>query len=230
MNDIFEKQYNKSAKVFNDFYLNQEAHQSTDAFFESISPAIFSEMKNKKVLDLGCGAGADAQFYTKHGCQYYGIDTSSEMCLLAKNNSTVVDIKNESFSKTISHEDKKFGMIVSKYAMQTARKVQPIYNEAYRMLDDHGYFIFLIVHPMRQFLEKKKSGKNYFDQEFVESIIFNGKITVTEPTHTLSEYLSADFLKKFSLINIKEGYDFPNSEQIGGDIYPTYLIITARKK
>jgi hypothetical protein len=64
----------------------------------------------------------------------------------------------------------------------------------------------------------------------VESIIFDGKIIVTEPTHTLSEYLSGDFLQKFNLIQIKEGSDFPNSEQINGDIYPTYLIVVAQKR
>ncbi len=64
----------------------------------------------------------------------------------------------------------------------------------------------------------------------MESIIFDGKITVTEASHTLSEYLNSDFLNKFSLVDIKEGYDFPASEQINGDIYPTFLIIVVQKK
>ena len=42
--------------------------------------------------------------------------------------------------------------------------------------------------------------KNYFKKEFVQSVIFEGKIIVTEPTHTLSEYLNADFFSKFNLI------------------------------
>ncbi len=230
MKDNFETQYDKNAVEFNEFYLAQEAHQSTDAFFSIITDDLVSNINNKKVLDLGCGAGADASFYTQKGFVYSGADASEEMCVLAKENKNVTDIRNESFSCKLSFGDKSFGLIVSKYAMQTAENIAPIYDETYRMLDDNGYFIFLIVHPMRQFLEKKKNGKDYFKQEFVQSVIFDGKITVTEPTHTLSEYLSDDFLKKFSLLSIKEGYDFPASEQIGGDIYPTYLIITAQKK
>jgi hypothetical protein len=32
------------------------------------------------------------------------------------------------------------------------------------------------------------------------------------------------------LIELVEDYEFPAAEQIGGDIYPTYLIVVARKK
>lgn len=230
MNDTFETQYDKTAVEFNEFYLDQEAHQSTDAFFTSITNDIVSNIKNKTVLDLGCGAGADASFYTEKGFTYFGIDSSKEMCILATKNSAVAEVRNESFSQSLSFTDKQFGLIVSKYAMQTAWEIQPIYKETARMLGDSGYFIFLVVHPLRQFIEKKKQGKDYFKKQVVESIIFDGKITVSEPSHTLSEYFSEGFLKYFSLLGIKEGADFPNSEKVNGDNYPTYLIITARKK
>ncbi len=230
MKDNFETQYNKNATEFNEFYHAHEAHQSTDRFFETISHIDLKNIINKKVLDLGCGGGADAEFYTKKGFSYYGMDASQEMCEIAKQNNLVTDIRNETFSQKISYKDNEFGLLVSKYAMQTSEYIQPIYDEVYRILESGGYFVFLVVHPFRQFIEKKKQGKDYFKKEFVESIIFDGKIIVTEPTHTLSEYLNKDFLFKFSLLNIEEGSDFPNSEQINGDFYPTYLIITAQKR
>ena len=228
--NIFEKQYDKNAEEFNEFYDNQEAHVSTDAFFSVIKEEIISDIGNKKVLDLGCGAGKDALFYVQKGFIYSGVDASVEMCALAEQNKNVFDIRNESFSQKMSFDSKEFGLIVSKYAIQTAQEIKPIYDEVYRLLDNRGYFAFLIVHPMRQFIEKKKQGKDYFKKELVESIIFDGKIIVTEASHTLSEYLNSDFLSKFSMVDIKEGYDFPASEQINGDTYPTFLIIIAQKK
>jgi ubiquinone/menaquinone biosynthesis C-methylase UbiE len=230
MNNEFEKQYNKSVNDFNNFYLNQEAHMSTDAFFALINDKLIINIRNKNVLDLGCGAGADATFYTEKGFTYYGLDSSQEMCNLANKNKNVTEVRNESFSNNVSYSDKQFGLIISKYAIQTAHNIEPIYHNVLRMLDENGYFIFLVVHPFRQFIEKKKQGKDYYKKEIVESIIFNGKITVSEPSHTLSEYHNKDFLEKFSLLDIYEGSDFPNSEQIGTDIYPTYLIIVAQKK
>ncbi|MFA7309210.1 MAG: class I SAM-dependent methyltransferase [Patescibacteria group bacterium] len=230
MSDVFEKQYNKTAQEFHESYLNKEAHQSTEAFFDVISKGIISNITNKNVLDLGCGAADDAAFYTKKGFTYYGLDVSKEMCNLAQKNKHVAEVRNESFSRHVSYEAGKFGLVVSKYAMQTSKDIAPIYSEVFRMLDVNGYFIFLVVHPFRQFLEKKKERKDYYKKELIESVIFSGKITVIEPSHTLSEYINKDFLLKFSLVDIREGSDFPSSEQIGGGMYPTYLIIVARKK
>ncbi len=226
----FDEQYNKTAKQFNELYLDQKAHVSTNDFFACVKKYAIEKTPNDTILDLGCGAGADSSFYVSHGLKYFGVDTSSGMCEMANQNENVSEVRNESFSENISFDDKKFGLIVSKYAMQTSEKIHPIFENANRLLVDDGYFAFLVVHPLRQFLEKKKVGKDYFKQEVVESIIFDGAITVMEPTHTLQEYLSHYFFENFSLVALKEGYDFPASEQIGGDIYPTYLIVVAQKK
>ena len=230
MSRDFETQYNKSAHDFHEYYLNQEAHQSTDAFFASITDDILSNIKNKNVLDLGCGAADDSSFYVQRDFAYYGIDASKEMSEMAKQNKNVTEVRNESFSKKITFEDDKFGLVVSKYAIQSTENIGNVYAEAARLLEKGGYFIYLVVHPIRQFLEKKKQGKDYYKQETVTSNIFDGKISVLETSHTLSEYLNKDFLERFSLIDLKEGSDFPASEQIDGDIYPTYLILVARKK
>lgn len=230
MSKDFETQYNKSAHDFHEYYLNQEAHQSTDAFFALMTDDLIATIKNKNVLDLGCGAADDSDFYVKKGFVYYGIDASKGMFEMARQNKNVAEAKNESFARKISYEDNKFGLIVSKYAIQSTENIVPVYSEAARLLEKGGYFIFLVVHPVRQFLEKKKQGKDYYKQETVVSNIFDGKITVLEVSHTLSEYINKDFLNKFSLVDLREGSDFPASEQIDGDTYPTYLIIIAKKK
>lgn len=228
--DDFEKQYDKTAGLFNESYDNQESRLTNEAFFPMITPEIISNIKNKNVLDLGCGAAQDAVFYTEKGFKYFGVDSSVEMCNLAKENKNVTDVRNESFSKKTSFEDNQFGIVVSKYAMQTAPHPAAVYDEVYRLLENNGYFIFLTSHPIRQFLEKKKNGKDYFKKEAVESILFNGKMIATEQSHTFTEYINADFLKKFNLLDVKEGFDFPASEQINGDIYPTFLIVVCQKK
>lgn len=230
MSDNFDTQYDKSANEFQEFYLNQEAHVSTDTFFKMVEKYANLQGENKKILDLGCGAGADAEFYVNKGFEYYGLDASNEMCELAALNKKITEVRNESFSNNISYKSNQFGLVVSKYAMQTSENIAPIFSEVDRVLETNGYFIFLVVHPFRQFIEKKKKGKDYYKKEVVQSVIFGGKIIVTEPTHTLSEYLNKDFLDKFSLTDLYEGSDFPASEQINGDMYPTYLIIVARKK
>jgi ubiquinone/menaquinone biosynthesis C-methylase UbiE len=197
---------------------------SDTAFLECITPFI---SPTGKALDFGCGSGDLIQHISKY-MECAGIDTSSEMVSVAKK-VTGADIREEDFAHT-SFADNSCTLVVSKWAMQTSREIDPIYSEARRVLVSGGHFIFLVVHPFRHFLEKKKVGKDYFQQEIVQSVIFDGTITVEEPTHTMQEYLSDFFLKNFSLVAIKEGAEFPAAEQLGGDIYPTYLIIAAQKK
>ena len=83
MNELFDKQYNKSAVTFNDLYLDQQAHVSTEDFFD-VFKKLIPKKQNSKLLDLGCGAGADFTFYTKEGFECAGIDASLQMCNLAK--------------------------------------------------------------------------------------------------------------------------------------------------
>jgi ubiquinone/menaquinone biosynthesis C-methylase UbiE len=180
-------------------------------------------------IDLGCGAGDLVTYLQSKGLESCGIDISSEMIDLAKKYITA-DIRVEDFAEKTSFEDKSFDLIVSKWAFQANEMIDSIYGECARLLKSGGHLVFLSKHPFRQFLEKKKQGKNYFTKETVHSNIFSGSITVHEPSHTMSEYFSNYFLQNFSVTSFQEGYEFPGAEQIGGDTYPTYFIVVAQKK
>ncbi len=220
-----QKQYNKIAEDFGK--LSEEMNiKSVVALNEILSTVLDSKIKT--ALDFGCGLGDMVEYLNSKKIICSGIDSSEEMVLLSKQR-TGADIRVEDFANT-SFEKESFDLITSKWAMQTSEEIQPVYNEAYRLLKKDGYFVFLVVHPMRQFIEKKKVKKDYFKKEIVHSVIFDGAITVKEPSHTFSEYLSKDFLELFSLLSIDEGFEFPAAEQIHGDTYPTYLIIAAQKK
>lgn len=219
------KQYNTIAgdfeKVFGE--MNKKSVIALNTVLEVLlTPCV------EKAIDFGCGLGDMIEYLQSKKIVCSGVDSSVEMVQKAKAN-TGADVRCEDFAKT-SFESNSFDLITSKWAMQTSAEITPIYDEAARLLKKGGHFVFLVVHPLRQFLEKKKRGKDYFKKEIVDSIIFDGAITVHEPSHTLKEYLSETFFKLFTLTGIDEGAEFPAAEQIGGDTYPTYLIIVAQKK
>jgi hypothetical protein len=64
----------------------------------------------------------------------------------------------------------------------------------------------------------------------VTSNIYNGKIVLKEPSHTIGEYFNTDFFKNFEVLDYAEATDFPASEQLNGDTYPTFFIVKARRK
>lgn len=182
----------------------------------------------KNGIDFGCGAGDEIKFLEQHGIIMSGIDCSEEMILKARE-CTKADLRVEDFTST-TFESNSFDLVLSKWAFQANEYIDPIYTECSRLLKKNGYLVLLTKHPLRQFLEKKIPGKNYFQKETVHSHIFRKTITVHEPSHTVQEYLSEFFLANFSVLSFAEEYEFPGAEQINGDIYPTYMLIVAQKK
>ncbi len=79
-------------------------------------------------------------------------------------------------------------------------------------------------------MEKKKKRKDYFKKEIVESVLFDGFITVEEPTHTLEEYLSPWFLKNFDVMTFEEHFDPYAAEMVEGSSYPGFFILKAQKR
>ena len=185
-------------------------------------------IQGKKILDLGCGNGTDMQYYKyRFGDNIYGVDASEKF--IEEASAKKLNVSIGLFDK-IPHEEKSFDVVVSKYALQTVDDFKDTYKEVSRVLKPGGKFIFLTVHPMRQFFEKKTKHKNFFQKTIVKSVLFGGKIIAKEPTHTLEEYLSAEFFKLFNLEKFIEKDDFYSAEQLNGDKYPTYMIISATKK
>jgi ubiquinone/menaquinone biosynthesis C-methylase UbiE len=218
------KQYNSVAEKYSEEVLNYN-QDSIQAYFRYLN---CMNLKRKKVLDLGCGDGYDlSQLGTKEAI-IYGLDSSNEMVKLARKKNPMARIEIGRFDE-IPFPDKCFDLVISKWALQTSAEIYPIYEEIIRVLKPGGKLLFLACHPLRQFLEKKKKGKNYFAKEIVTSIFFDGQITALEPSHTLNEYLSPFFFKYFTLEAYEEGLDSA-AEKVDGDVYPSFFIIQATLK
>jgi ubiquinone/menaquinone biosynthesis C-methylase UbiE len=218
------KQYNSMSSDFNAFQM-ADNNISRKAFYERLP----FPLSGKKLIDIACGDGIDIAFYQSRGAICSGTDASVEMISIAKAHLVDTDLHVAEFN-TLPYQNDSFDIALSKYAFQTAEDTGPIFSEISRILKPGGYFMYLVVHPFRQFVEKKKNGKNYFEKEIVDSVIFDGKLVVKEPTHTMTEYFSPEFCKNFIIEEIYEGVDFPAAEQIGDDIYPTFLIVKAKRK
>jgi ubiquinone/menaquinone biosynthesis C-methylase UbiE len=187
-----------------------------------------SDLSNKKVLDLACGDGIDAQHYKEIGANVDGIDASDKLIEIATRKYPAVNFK-VGFAEKLPYEDNSFDCVYTKYAIMTSPQMDPIFNEVNRVLKKGGTFIYLVTHPLRQFLERKNLSEDYFVQSEVKLPILDATVTVIEPTHTLNEYFNSDFFSKYEMIDFKEVFD-PAAEQISGGKYPGFFIVKAIKK
>jgi ubiquinone/menaquinone biosynthesis C-methylase UbiE len=217
-------QYNKFASNY-----VKENHRyntkSDDCFFRLLGTPI----PYQKLLDVGCGNGLDLQRYSNLGVHAYGIDASIEMVNMSKVNAPKAEIV-LGVMENLPYNNSLFDVVTSKYVIQTSTNVPQVLSEMTRVLKSGGILQYLAVHPTRQFLEKKKTGKDYFLQEIVHSVFFEGKVTALEPSHTFNEYFNQNFLRDYDLLNFEEHDHFPDAERIGGDNYPCFFIVRAKKK
>lgn len=221
-----DRQYNDFNKDYTDNI--KQNHIADNDFYQMLGKNI----AGKKILDVGCGDGHDLNKIDSKVNEVYGIDPSKEFINVAN-----LNIPRGNFAighgESLPYKDSSFDLVISKYAIQTSHNAKLCMSEAARVCKKGGILHFLIKHPIQQFLEKKKHSKkeaNYFKQEITKSVIYDGLIELEEPTHSMEDYLNADFFSKFELIDYRENFDFPASEQIDGDIYPSYFIITAKRK
>lgn len=200
---------------------------SNNASREVLYGRLPSTMKGMKVLDLGCGDGDDLLHYQRLGATCYGIDASEEMLALANKNIPHATLVSASF-QSIPFPNDEFDLVTSKYAIQTVDDVDVVLQEAHRVLKPGGVLLYIAVHPLRQFVEKKRGGKDYYKKEVVKSVLFGGKVTVQEPVHAMTEYISNFFLRHFDLTYYQEIFE-SDAEMVDEQIYPGFLVIEATK-
>lgn len=224
--EYIKEQYNSFHDIYTKNFTDDEV--SNTLFHKTID----FDLNKKKVLDVGCGDGVDLAILSKQGVQVFGIDPSKEFIKKAQENNPTGFFK-EGVGENIPFEDEMFDVVISKWAMQTSTDVPAVLKEMARVTKKGSMLVFLSKHPMIQFLQKIRDnghGVNYYEQKIVTSNIYSGKIALKEPSHTIGEYLNHDFFRNFEIIDYQEGTDFPASEQLNGDIYPTFFIIKARRK
>ncbi len=187
-------------------------------------------LNNKKILDVGCGSGQDAVYYSKRGAKVYGIDISEKEIEMAQNLGVghfVVGTMNK-----LPYDSDSFDYVTSFYALQASNNIEQTISEMIRVTKSRGTILIQTKHPFRNLIEgwKNNNKMDYYSPGNVTSHILNKTITLNEPSHTVMEYLSSTILSKVRLMSFEEHSDFPASEEIvSGLVYPTYLILKFHK-
>jgi ubiquinone/menaquinone biosynthesis C-methylase UbiE len=222
MIENLDLQYDGFAKEF------QEAAEASSDPNRQMMYGLFGSpnLEDARLLDLGCGYGRDLKYFSELGMKVHGVDISPEMIQISKRKVPSAKLDACNFD-ALPYEDEFFDLVFSRYAIQHTSNTEEVFRETHRVLKPEGGLIFLVVHPLRQYFEKK--GTNYWKQENVRSVILNGSLVVHEPSHIFTEYLSPFLLANFYLETFKERED-SEAETLEGSVYPGALIMKYRKK
>lgn len=122
-------------------------------------PTMFSllpDLKGKRVLDLGCGAGGHLQYYRQCGAaQLVGLDLSSAMLAqaerdLAKNgvDRTACRFYCLPIERLAEIEETEFDLITSSFAFHYVEDLAALLRQIYAKLTPQGRLIFSQEHPI----------------------------------------------------------------------------------
>jgi 2-polyprenyl-3-methyl-5-hydroxy-6-metoxy-1,4-benzoquinol methylase len=116
-------------------------------------PALFSmmpDLKDKRVLDLGCGFGEHCIHFANSGAtKVVGIDISKKMLEVAKkeNSHTAITYLNMPM-EDIGNINDKFNVVVSSLAFHYVEDFKGVIGKIYELLDVGGTLIFSQEHPL----------------------------------------------------------------------------------
>ncbi len=133
---------------------------------------LIGDVKGKKVLDIGCGAGGHDRKLIELGAEsVLGIDISEKMLEEAKKNNNSDKITYQLLSmNNLEKINEKFDLVISSLAIHYIEDYDGLCKKVFNLLKDGGYFIFSHDHPMDSAiimdnLEKRYviiDGKKYF--------------------------------------------------------------------
>lgn len=109
-----------------------------------------TDIKNKKILDIGCGAGILSVELAKQGANVTGVDLAKQAIMTAKlhvldkhkDDNLNVDFKNIALDKLVETSDEKFDVITCMEMLEHVPYPNQIIANASKLLKDNG-IIFL---------------------------------------------------------------------------------------
>lgn len=136
---------------FNGYSKIRENENNANNMFEK--PALFSllpTLKNKTVLDLGCGYGEHCVHFFEEGAKrVVGIDISQKMLAIAKAENAHQNILYLNMAmEDIGELQERFDIIVSSLAFHYVEDFQALIKNIYRLLNDSGVLVFSQEHPI----------------------------------------------------------------------------------
>lgn len=140
--------YNENAKEYTGHVRNP-----SDSLYHSMyeKPAMYGlvpNLKDKKVISLGCGSGEDSNHLKQQGAQEsVGIDISEKLVEIAAKSYPECTFKTMDMEK-LDFPDVHFDFAYSSLAVHYIADWSAMFKEVFRVLKPNSYFLFSCNHPL----------------------------------------------------------------------------------
>ena len=239
-----------NSTFYNEYRSMRESELNANNLIEiPIIKSMLPSLKNKKILDLGCGNGSMSRYSIENGAsEVLAIDISLNMINEAKEKNNLKGIRYEVMGmEDISNINQKFDFIFSSLAFHYIEDFDKLMSDCHNLLNKEGILLFSQEHPltlapilendMKKYMEK--NGKRYYyvsdyNNEGIRKVFWNVN-DVVKYHRNMSTLINDIVNNKLSILEVKESYASKEAIQLV-DKYkyqkdrPYFLFIKAIKK
>jgi len=217
--------YNKLSKRYHKI----TAYHFFNAYLEvPATTSLLKYVKNKKVLDLGCGTGRHTKILKKRGAKVWGIDLSPKMLEIAKSEIKGVDFKVGSVYK-LPYKSNFFDIVVCGLATSYFKNLDKAFKEIYRVLKNNGIFVFSFTNPLLEiskYIEGKPGTYRKFGNYFKEGKTYahwpTFKIKMPYYHRTFQTLIRAIVRNKFVIEDFVDAKPVKEGKKVNLEAYETY--------
>lgn len=234
--DTFFEQYSKMARSQQGLSGAGEWHQLKN---------LFPDLKNKSVLDLGCGYGWHCKYAVERGAdKVLGIDLSENMIREAIEKNQDPKISYEVCGlDTYDYPGLAYDCVISNLVLHYIENLDEVYENIFKTLKAGGTFLFNIEHPIftgsvnQEWIYDSEGKPQYWP---IDQYFYTGRRTthflgqqVTKQHHTLTQILMGLIKTGFQIEAVEEAVPPADMMDLPGMAdelrRPMMLLVKAKK-
>ncbi|HEX9681793.1 MAG TPA: class I SAM-dependent methyltransferase [Acidimicrobiales bacterium] len=201
---------------------------------------LIGDLRDKRVLELGCGGAQCSIAFAKAGAHAFGIDFSSEQLAFARRLAAKEKVKLElhhgDLADLAPFRPASFDVVFSAWAFGYVEDLNRVFRQVHRVLKVGAPLVFSLPHPAYRMLGAETASptieRSYFDRSPIEYVIDG--VGFTDFHHTVADIFTGLHRAGFDTDTILEPEPLPNTPRSSGwqpamELVPRTIIWRARK-
>ena len=178
------------------------------------------DVKDRTILDLGCGEGGYSRELTKRGARLVAVDCSKRAIEYAASLACEEELHIEHFVRNSNDlfgiESERFDIVLCSMMLMYCEDFEGTLREAYRVLKPGGKLFASVLHPCFDGNHETGIGRqgvginrqvvvmNYFEPKEWKAPLWKGKTPVIWRHRTLEDYVKTFIKTGFTIVDLNE--------------------------
>lgn len=194
--------YTQYDQIGDEYIKGQKSFYSKrDDWTRAFVDAHVGNLKDKKLLDIGCGGGMDLKIFKDRGADVFGIDPSGAMVKAAQEIVSPSHVFIGDYEH-IPFLDQSFDVVFGRFSLHYLKDFSRAYEEMRRVMIPGGKLFQIVSHPSFDLTYRLEEGHG--DQELISVHLYDNKVRLFFPYHHLRDYFSSLFFRLFDLKAVSE--------------------------